>query len=101
MKSIWGKAIPKTYNYSENSIEKFKKSIDLARDSFKKQFSSEIDHRNELELGRRFKSDDDILWVLESNVKEEDFILNTESILNNILLGAAETDYYYTYEKQW
>lgn len=100
-KAIWGKCIPRPYHYSERAIAKFTGVIDLARGVFRSEFATAIENVNGISLSYRFNCDDQILWALESNVPESEFLNETERVLMSVLLGAAETDYYYEFEKEW
>lgn len=101
MKSIWGKG--KKFDYSEKTLDLFYSMVRDTRKEFKKEFESALSRHNFSMMyeGVRFKSDEDILLVLESNVPETDFIQEPKHFLFAVLMGASEADYYYSFEKRW
>ena len=103
MEGIWSKQFPYK-KYSNNTMSLFEGMVDNVRQEFKKEYShvlSQDPRHVELYDGMRFRSDDQLAWVLQSNVSEEDFLKDSKHYLFRVLLGACETDYYYTYEKEW
>lgn len=103
MKALWGKSTnPRVY--SQRTVDIFNKLMNDTREVFNKEFSSilsEPAYHQELYRGRRFYDNDQILWVLTSNVDEVEFSSLPQHYIMRALLGACEADYYYTYEKQW
>ena len=100
MKEIWGKSrIDKPYH--QKTITMITKKLPELRTTFSKEFSTAIDDRDDLLLGTRYYSDDQILLVTQCNIPEDEFLENPDHFLMRVLLGAASTDYYYTFEKQW
>lgn len=101
MIGIWGKGA--CHPYSDKSLKLFESLVDKVRSDFLKEFDSALKdrHKNELYIGSRFRSNDQILWVLRSKITEEIFVADPEHYLMRVFLGAADADYYYNFEKQW
>jgi hypothetical protein len=97
---MWGMKIGAKH-YSDNAVKRLNGLIDDRRTRFKAEYAFALKKRNELYIGSRFNDNEKILWVLESKVNEYKFMLTPELYIDNVLLGAAEADYYYTLEKQW
>jgi hypothetical protein len=51
--------------------------------------------------GPRFKSDDHVLWLLESGATEDEVKANLLEAARLGLEKAAKSDWWYTYEKDW
>lgn len=51
--------------------------------------------------GHRFNDDDSMLWRLESGATEAEFFANPLPLVMEALQRAAESDWYYTYEKDY
>lgn len=51
--------------------------------------------------GARFKSDEGVLWRIESNYTEEEFMGCPRVAVDTMLIDAAESDWWYTYEKDY
>ncbi len=100
MQSIWGIKV-NAKPYSDNAVKRLNELTDIRRDIFKKEYAFALIRRNDLYMGTRFNDDEKILWVLESKIAEYEFMLTPERYIDNVLLGAAETDYYYQFEKEW
>jgi hypothetical protein len=49
--------------------------------------------------GSRFNNDDHVMWVLESQTKEEEFIHDPVFFVCQALVESAKADWWYTYEK--
>ena len=51
--------------------------------------------------GGRFNNDEAILWRLESNYTEEEFMSCPGLAVDAMLIAAAGSDWWYTYEKEY
>lgn len=51
--------------------------------------------------GHRFNDDELMLWRLESNATESQFLADPLGLVMRALQGAAEADWYYAYEKDY
>jgi len=51
--------------------------------------------------GSRFNDMAMILMALESNVPEKSFLLNPTEFIDSVLMGAAQADHWYKYEKEY
>jgi hypothetical protein len=51
--------------------------------------------------GLRFNSDDRVLWILESNSTEAQFIEDPGFLAGHALIEAAKSDYWYAAEKDY
>lgn len=101
MQKIWGKST-NAVEYDDNTIEILMSMIDDCRVEFEREFKNAIlDPKQELYMGTRYNTDDQILWVLRSNVSENDFINNPKHYIFRVLLGACSADHWYTFEKDW
>ena len=102
MNSIWGKSF-NYKRYSQKAFDLALSKIDENRKIVKREFLKDevLNHDRSLFVGRRFNNDEDILWVLQSNVNEKEFLSDSDFHLRRILAGALSADYYYTYEKEW
>lgn len=103
MEGIWGKKT-EYKKYSDKGIKLFEDTISNVKKEFKKEYShvlSQDPRHVQLYDGVRFGCNDQLVWVLQSNVSEEDFLKDSKHYLFRVLLGACETDYYYRFEKDW
>lgn len=96
---MWGYKI-NAKHYSDKAIKQLNSLVDKRRKIFEQEYSFSINNNN-LYLGSRFNDNEKILWVLESKITEYEFMLTPEIFIDKVLLGAAESDYYYTTEKEW
>lgn len=53
------------------------------------------------EKGVRFYHNDGVLWRLESARSEDDFVLDPVAAVFGALIDAAQSDYWYSHEKEW
>jgi hypothetical protein len=97
---MWGMKVGAKH-YSDNAVKRLNELIDKRRELFRAEYAFALKQRNDLYIGSRFNDNEKILWVLESKIDEYKFMLTPELYIDNVLLGAAESDYYYTYEKEW
>jgi hypothetical protein len=97
---MWGMMVG-AKRYSDRAVKRLNEIVDTRRSLFKQEYAFALDNRNDLWIGRRFKDNDTLRWVLESNITESEFMLTPEKYVDNVLLGAAEADYYYQFEKEW
>jgi hypothetical protein len=97
---MWGIKIDAKH-YSSKAIDTLTHLIQDRRELFKKEYAHALKFQRDIYLGTRFKDDEKILWVLESKVDEYKFMLTPELYIDNVLLGAAEADYYYQFEKEF
>jgi hypothetical protein len=51
--------------------------------------------------GSRFNNDDHVMWVLESQTKEEEFIHDPVFFVCKALVESAKSDHWYTHEKDY
>jgi hypothetical protein len=102
MNSIWGKKFQFTA-YSAKAIKLFNDKIKNSRLVVSQEFLNNQDLCRDRELyqGSRYSSNEQILWALESNVSETEFMQEPDHYLQRILLGALSADYYYKFEKDW
>lgn len=103
MNEIWGKKVPLNSVYGEAAVKLLSERIEENRKIVLREFlkGKDTDHYNSLLVGSRFTDDEQIQWVLESNVPESEFFKETDHYIQRVLLGALGTDYYYRYEKDW
>jgi hypothetical protein len=89
--------------YSSKGVEVFESLILGRRNRFKAEFKAALEnpHDSWLLAGWRFDDLSTVLWALESCVPEKTFLLNPIEHIDSILMGAAQSDYYYTYEKEY
>jgi len=101
-KPIWGLK-PLRILYSEVAVEKFESLILERRKRFKAEFKGalQVPQMSGILAGDRFNDLAMVLYALESNVPEKSFLLNPEDFIDRVLMGAAEADYHYKYEKAW
>jgi hypothetical protein len=101
-KPIWGLK-PLRIAYSEAAVQKFESLILERRNRFKAEFKGAltIPQYSGLLAGSRFDDLALVLMALESNVQEKSFLLKPEDFIDRVLIGAAEADYHYKYEKEW
>jgi hypothetical protein len=97
---MWGMKVGAKH-YSDNAVKRLNDLIDSRRVLFKQEYAFALNNRNDLWIGMRFKDNETILWVLESKITEYEFMLTPERYIDKVLLGAAEADYYYQFEKEW
>jgi hypothetical protein len=102
MQSIWGKRLIHK-EYSQKSFDLATNLISKNRIIAKREFLGNncTCHIKNLHEGNRFKDDEQILWVLQSNVNEKDFVTQSDRYLQQVLLGALIADYWYKFEKEW
>ena len=101
-KPIWGLK-PLRIAYSEAAVAKFESLILDRRNRFKAEFKGalQVPQMSGILAGERFDNLALVLMALESNVQEKSFLLMPEEFIDRVLIGAAEADYYYQYEKEW
>lgn len=51
--------------------------------------------------GTRFKNDESVMWILESNADEVEFLANPVKEVTDALFEAAKSDHWYAYEKDY
>lgn len=102
MEAIWGKSL-RYLEYSQKGLKVLNELIDSTREEFRQEYKHAIeDYRyTGLYAGSRFKSNEQIAWALQSNVREADFLQEPKHYLFRVLLGACDADYYYSFEKEW
>lgn len=98
----WSKS-SKRDKYSKETLADIKKSLPKARKSFetKNKISKNLNQDKELYTGTKYDDDDNIIWALESSVKEDEFKKAKDAYLQDVLRYAAEGDYYYRFEKEY
>lgn len=100
MDAIWGKSFPfNKYSLIGETI--FNNTVENCRIIIKNEFNSAIENKDNLHIGTRFRSNDQVLWTLQSNVTEKEFLKDPSVYIQRVLLGALSADHWYTYEKQW
>jgi hypothetical protein len=101
-KPIWGLK-PLRLLYSEHAVKVWESLILERRKRFKDEFKGalSVPAMSGILAGTRFNDLTTLLVATESNVPEKLFLLNPAEYLDSILMGAAEADYWYTYEKEW
>jgi hypothetical protein len=99
---IWGFK-PIRLLYSEHTVKVFESLILERRKRFKAEFKGalSVPAMSGIHASARFNDLGTLLAVVESNVPEKNFLLNPIEYLDRVLMGAAEADYHYTYEKEW
>ena len=60
-----------------------------------------VDIGADAERGVRFKDNRSVLIRLESNFTEEEFMADTVGTVDAMLIDAAQSDYWYTFEKKY
>lgn len=89
--------------YTKYSAEKVKEIKDLLK-SLRPKVEAEflgLDHDKELYAGHRFKDDEMIIWRMASAIKENDLPTDLTPVIREALLDAADSDFYYHFEKDW
>jgi len=56
---------------------------------------------HDAEKGTRFNDDNHTLWVLESETKETEFVLDPAFHVSRALVESARSDHWYSHEKDW
>ena len=97
---MWGMKVG-AKPYSDKAVNVLNDLIQARREIFKNEYAYALKTRNDVYLGMRFDDNEKILWVLESKITECEFMLTPERYIDKVLLGAAEADYYYQFEKEW
>ena len=96
---INGMVTPYT-KYSTETDNKIKDLLKSLRQQVKAEFDG-CDHTKQLFAGMSFKSDEMIIWRMASAVKENDLPADLTPVIREALLDAADSDYYYQFEKNW
>lgn len=101
-KPIWGLK-PLRILYSSVAVQKLESLIQERHKRFKAEFKGalQVPQMSGILAGERFDDLSLVLWALESNVQEKSFLLKPEEFIDSVLMGAAEADYHYKYEKAW
>lgn len=102
IKSIWGIKSSRR-KYSSPARDILKKTLPTIRKKMARtlQIEKGANSKGMYYAGKRFNNAQDILDALESNVSEVEFTSDPEKYLAMVLAGAAETDYYYEFEKEY
>lgn len=58
-------------------------------------------HRSQLLYGMKTKSNERVIWTMESANQEKLFAKGDVEAVRDALLNCMELDYYYRYEKDW
>jgi hypothetical protein len=104
MAGVWGVLLISTRRlFSDQTKEIIIECLPEARKIFAKEYQHALNDKHHYMLHRseRYYDDQKIIRVLETNFDEDYFIANKNRCLDQVLLGACSTDYYYTYEKEW
>jgi hypothetical protein len=102
MEGIWGKSF--NYKpYSDKALNLFTELITESRREFRKEYSRVLEdyHHYSLYDGQRYSDNEQVLWVLQSQVTEAEFTQLPKHYIFRVLLGACSADYYYRFEKEW
>ena len=90
--------------YSENTRKLIKSTLQNLRIAFRKQLEdNKLDGGgcNGLVLGRRFESDNTVIWRLESTIRQHEFLENPIGWIWETLFECAAADHWYEYEKKY
>lgn len=96
---INGMVCPYT-KYSAEKVKEIKELLKTVRPKVEAEFLG-LDHDNELYAGHRFKDDEMIIWRMASAIKENDLPTDLTPVIREALLDAADSDFYYHFEKDW
>lgn len=91
---INGIQIPQSYKYSSAALMNAKISADYLRNNI------DLDDSKEYK-GTRFYDQEALTDRLQSWISEEDFMKDSLKYVEEGLKDCANSDYYYTYEKDW
>lgn len=96
---INGMASPYT-RYSDKMNNKIKELLKTVRPQVEAEFNG-LDHDKQLYARGRFTDDEMIIWRMASAIKENDLPEDLTPVIREALLDAADSDYYYYFEKDW
>lgn len=96
---INGMVCPYT-KYSAEKVKEIKELLKTLRPKVEAEFLG-LDHDKELYAGHRFKDDEMIIWRMASAIKENDLPADLTPVIREALLDAADSDFYYQFEKDW
>ena len=99
---ISGKVFPHE-SYSKENRQVLNEIIDNIRSDIRCKFNG-LSRNSGLLAGVRFNDNSDILCRIESNIREDDLpkdIEDLKDVVEEALIDAASSDYYYAHEKDW
>lgn len=96
---INGMVCPYT-KYSAEKVKEIKELLKTLRPKVEAEFLG-LDYDKELYAGHRFKDDEMIIWRMASAIKENDLPTDLTPVVREALLDAADSDFYYRFEKNW
>lgn len=101
-KPIWGLK-PLRIAYSGAAVEVFEAHVLDRRNRFKAEFKGAliVPRYSGILAGSRFNNVTMVLMVLESYVPEKSFLLNPAQFIDSVLMGAAQADHWYKYDKEY
>jgi len=84
--------------FAVEQIKNRQSTVDIPVDTVYHQCHA---HGSNMEKGVRFNDDLGILWRLESQATEEEFMADPILTVDSALMDAAASDYWYTHEKDY
>jgi hypothetical protein len=101
-KPIWG-VKPLRLLYSDAAVQVLMVALPERRKRFKDEFKGalQVPQYSGILVGSRFNDLATVIEVLESNVQEKTFLLNPAQFIDSVLIGAAQADHWYKYDKEY
>lgn len=86
--------------YSGKKVNSIKRMIQVVRESLIKEFGGRND-RYQLFAGIRFNDNDSVIARLESTLQDKIKQVGWKYAIRSALIDCMESDYYYTFEKEY
>ena len=103
IKKINWSSTAKKYDYSDESLKFIKDNEDKLKSEFIKKHKIEKIQNDDksLENGRRMKEKGKVLSILQGNLPDKEFEKDRKAYILDVIQYLAETDYYYSFEKEY